>query len=259
MPISEQMSNGRRGQSAALGGFHTTRLADAAQIAGVAVVRGATSNVHCKVPASEAECEKMLGVAQYMPSLPMVDGTNEYAQDDEVTIKRSGEIFVVTEEAVAPTDDVYVRHTANGANTQLGAFRNDPDDVDTVLSLTETDANVEDGVFTVVIEDNDGVQYQASFESSSSSHAAAAAGIAAAIDAVAPTNSTPGAEVADVIDIAIAMPAGRSIKILHVESVGASALAADSGGATCARVKNASFDETTTGSGTARLILNMPQ
>ncbi len=44
-----------------------------------------------------------------------------------VPILRRGRVRVYVEEAVTPADDVYVRHTANGQLTQLGAFRTDND------------------------------------------------------------------------------------------------------------------------------------
>lgn len=43
-----------------------------------------------------------------------------------LSIMRRGRIWVVTEEAVDVTDDVYYRHTASGGNTP-GSFRNDAD------------------------------------------------------------------------------------------------------------------------------------
>jgi hypothetical protein len=267
MPISETMSNGRRGQIASTDVETDTLLADVAQIAGVGVCPGATGDKHGKVPASAADVGKLIGVAAYMPSRPVVDGTNEWAADDEMTLVTRGKVFVVTEEAVAKGDPVYCRHTAKSPNTQLGAFRNDADPgaaTDAVLGLTETDANVENGTFVVTLEDtSDGAIYQASFTSSTTSHADAATGIAAAIDAVAPTTSTPGSEAADKIDIAIVHATSTAaVRILNVESVGASALSIETQGAagdTCSLVANAKFDETTSASGVAKAKLTMPQ
>lgn len=44
-----------------------------------------------------------------------------------LNIGRKGHFYVTVEEAVVPGDPVFVRHTANGGNTQKGAFRKSSD------------------------------------------------------------------------------------------------------------------------------------
>lgn len=48
---------------------------------------------------------------------------NLYRVNSLVPVMDDGEIWVEVEEAVTPASAVYVRHTASGDNTQLGAFR----------------------------------------------------------------------------------------------------------------------------------------
>lgn len=50
-----------------------------------------------------------------------------YVDGDTVTLLEEGGIWVYAEEDMSDRDDVFCRVTANGANTLLGAFRNDSD------------------------------------------------------------------------------------------------------------------------------------
>jgi hypothetical protein len=50
-----------------------------------------------------------------------------YANGDPVTIMRKGYIWVIVENAVTAERPVFARHTASGANTQLGKVRADGD------------------------------------------------------------------------------------------------------------------------------------
>lgn len=50
-----------------------------------------------------------------------------YANGDDVPVMYTGVICVLTEGAVAQGGAVYIRHTANGGNTQLGKARADAD------------------------------------------------------------------------------------------------------------------------------------
>lgn len=94
---------------------------------GVAVADIAADEGTIQLPASSAA--KIAGVA--MRSLTVEEGAasadNTYPADSMVAVVKKGRIWVVVEKAVAVDDDVYVRHTANGGNTQLGAFRDDSD------------------------------------------------------------------------------------------------------------------------------------
>lgn len=103
------------------------KRAQVAILAGTAMVVG-SSDTNAKNPTSAAEAAKFLGVATYLMSLePNVTGTTEYAIGDMVNFVKRGDIWVAVEVAVAVGDPAFIRYTANGGNTQLGAFRNDAD------------------------------------------------------------------------------------------------------------------------------------
>ena len=53
--------------------------------------------------------------------------TEGYLENDVFGVAKDGRFYVITEEAVAKGDPVYVRHTAGAGGTQLGATRNDAD------------------------------------------------------------------------------------------------------------------------------------
>jgi len=57
---------------------------------------------------------------------PSLAGALGVALLETAGVVRRGRIWVVTEEAIAVTDDVYFRHTS-GTGTEIGAFRNDAD------------------------------------------------------------------------------------------------------------------------------------
>jgi len=162
---------------------------------------------------------------------PYKQNDGDYAIGDPVTILVRGEIGVDPEVAVTKDTQAYVRHTP-ATTEQRGAFlATSGGETDAVLGLTETDANVEDGTFVVHLLDSDGIEYTASFTSSTTSHANAATGIAADIALKGPFTATPGAEVADKIDITIShTTANKWVRITHVESVGASALSIETQG-----------------------------
>lgn len=68
------------------------------------------------------------GVAVRDPSLEYdPDAENQFEALSDVPVLRRGQVYVYCEEAVTPDDAVFVRHTANGPLTILGAFRNDND------------------------------------------------------------------------------------------------------------------------------------
>lgn len=94
---------------------------------GVAVARSGNSDIERVLPTSGSD--EIIGVAlntffQDNRSLSNDDGIKD---DDYFTEMYEGVIWVKPEVAVQPGEPVFVRHTANGGNTQLGAFRNDAD------------------------------------------------------------------------------------------------------------------------------------
>jgi len=85
-----------------------------------------TAEETCELPDSEAEVLQGGGVA-------LIDHTKAsqvgYEAGDAVRVMTRGRAFVLSEETVAATDAVYVRHTATDPE-QKGAFRNDADTTD---------------------------------------------------------------------------------------------------------------------------------
>lgn len=117
----------RRGQIASVGDSTLGYMTAAALPAGVFVCNGSTAQT-CKVPTSAAEVLQAIGVAVWSASeLPPTNTTtNDYDASTVIPVLAEGEIWVVCEEAMAVTEDVYVRHTT-GSGTQLGAVRDDAD------------------------------------------------------------------------------------------------------------------------------------
>ncbi len=60
-------------------------------------------------------------------SQPALATTLGIVQNEVASLVRNGRIWVVVEEAITVGDLVFVRHTAGGGGTQLGAWRNDAD------------------------------------------------------------------------------------------------------------------------------------
>lgn len=76
--------------------------------------------------------------------LSVVNGTqdSEYLAGDSITVRTKGRIWVYSEQAVAPGDDVYLRAITNGANT-AGNFRKDADSLAiTNVALTSNVATI---------------------------------------------------------------------------------------------------------------------
>lgn len=118
----------RRGQIASVGDPTVGYMTAAAQPAGVFVCEGATAQT-CKVPTTAAEVLQALGVAVWSASeLPPTDTTtNDYPAACVIPVLAHGEVWVVCEEAMAVTEDVYVRRAVGAGGSQLGAVRDDAD------------------------------------------------------------------------------------------------------------------------------------
>ena len=107
------------------------RAAASAIQAGVLVCQGATDGA-CKLPANSGDVGKALGVAasrvasdSRFPST-LTAGV-AWQTGDIVEAIAAGAVWVIVEDAVNAGAACYVRHTANGDLTQLGAFRSDAD------------------------------------------------------------------------------------------------------------------------------------
>jgi hypothetical protein len=107
------------------------RITTAAIVAGLFMCPDAAAG-SCKLPTSAAEVGKGLGVAPSAvtndPNFPP-GGTagKTYQIGDAIELVAQGKVWVTVEVNVADSDDVFVRYSANGGLTQLGAFRNDND------------------------------------------------------------------------------------------------------------------------------------
>ena len=117
------------------GGIHTfeserARLAAVAMQNGRLAVKGATDTT-CKLPTAAGDLANPIGITPYKPTstVGIFGQTTEYASGDTVSAVSRGKVWVRVEAAVTAGDPVYVRHTARGAYTALGAFRGDADTV----------------------------------------------------------------------------------------------------------------------------------
>lgn len=94
---------------------------------GVAVADIAADEGTIQLPASSGA--KICGIAQRISTVEENSASieNAYPAKSAVAVMKKGRIWVIVEKAVTVDDAVYVRHTANGGNTQKGAFRDDSD------------------------------------------------------------------------------------------------------------------------------------
>lgn len=126
--FAEDITPRRGTKSSICTGFHAEL--DTAAPAGVVVTQGSSAG-HVDLPTTSAQVLGAVGVLVYDPLTPAPsddDTTNDFAAARAVEVVDQGEVWTVCEEAMALTDTVYARHTANGVGkTQLGAVRNDTD------------------------------------------------------------------------------------------------------------------------------------
>ncbi len=110
--------------------FEESANAEADLTNGRLVVLG-TNDKGAKLPAAAGDVTgKTLGITRYQASrmvnwpsgvtVPFPNGTT-------VPVIRRGKIWVKVEEAVAPGDPVFARHTAGAGGTTIGAFRKSAD------------------------------------------------------------------------------------------------------------------------------------
>lgn len=123
--IAEALAPHRRGQrdmNAKLG----SKVSDELMPAGHYAVQGSDDD-HGALPTSAAEVAAGLGVIAYAPLSSEGDANNEVAAGVPFQYVKRGLVVVQVEEAVTAGLPAFVRHTANGGNTQLGRFRSDAD------------------------------------------------------------------------------------------------------------------------------------
>lgn len=94
---------------------------------GVAVTVGTDTFKQFELP--DAGGDAILGVLahRHTQDRALLSGTEGLKDKEDGDVLRKGRIWVRVEEAVAPGEAVYFRHTASGPNTFLGRFRNDAD------------------------------------------------------------------------------------------------------------------------------------
>lgn len=121
IPIKEEIDTLRAGQPGP-GPLEivSTRLLQSDAPAGAYVFP--SDDGECDLPAQASDVTDDTGGFLLLASDRVANANGlEWASGDRTRYVREGYITVITEGAVSDTDPVYVRHTANGGNTQLGA------------------------------------------------------------------------------------------------------------------------------------------
>lgn len=94
---------------------------------GRAVAKVSADENGCELPDSSGADIVGISVRDTVVEKDEASIPDAYPVDSAVCVLRRGRIYVEVEEDVTPDDDVYVRYSANGGNTQLGIFRTDAD------------------------------------------------------------------------------------------------------------------------------------
>lgn len=117
-----------------------SRRLDVAVPFGVFVAKGATERPAAGIDAGSAKLptltgDQILGVVVFEQNKPGKNLASNLALEanDVASILRQGVIWVICEKAVNEGDPVFVRHAANGGNTQLGAVTDTDDTTFTSL------------------------------------------------------------------------------------------------------------------------------
>lgn len=113
-----------------------SKINAAAIPAGIFVTRDANDDA-CKVPTTTGEvtASGMGFTVLNLAHEPVSDGsTVDNAAGKGCSVIRKGRIWVLTETAMTYGQNVFVRFTANGGNTQLGKVRNDVDTANAVAA-----------------------------------------------------------------------------------------------------------------------------
>ena len=98
--------------------------------AGIAVARKSESNGAKKAELPDSAASKIVGFVlnSFARNPDEVTGSNAIENGAAMNVLEEGTIWVTTEQAMAITDDVYIRITSDGgSNTQLGSIRKDAD------------------------------------------------------------------------------------------------------------------------------------
>jgi len=111
---TESQMTPRRGTKASVDCDSSAHMLDAAVLAGLIVVPGAAGD-SAKLPASDADIPKALGVVAYDQAAQPTSASYDFAAGEVAEVVYRGDVWVVCEDAIAAGAQVYLRHTANGA------------------------------------------------------------------------------------------------------------------------------------------------
>jgi hypothetical protein len=93
---------------------------------GVGVAQGSEDDLG-RLPIGSGDTIVGISVLDQTEPNQIRTGVHEYQAGDAMGIARQGRVWVYVEDAVATGGDVYIRHTATGNGSQLGAARSDND------------------------------------------------------------------------------------------------------------------------------------
>lgn len=93
---------------------------------GLFVSLGSGDN-NCKLPAASGDVGGTTFGVTIRAASREPNGDVGYLENDTVAILNKGRVWMRVEDAVTAGDDVYVRHTANGAGKDPGQVRSDAD------------------------------------------------------------------------------------------------------------------------------------
>jgi hypothetical protein len=150
---------------------------------GIIALRDATTK-RLRAPATAADVAKCECAVLYDPLHVPASTSVLYDTYDAVPGMRRGFLWAKNEEAMTIHDPVYVRHTAKGANTVLGAIRDD-DDRNAATAAVVTVVDNDDGAYSVTVSEEDNAEGSVtfSFTASTSTIDDIVTGLTAAVDA----------------------------------------------------------------------------
>ena len=126
---AEEQAKAQEGQRANLGAYNSiSKAAEDSDIKfGRAVVRGTADN---QALLAVATAGVFLGITEFTTAWAAdADDEHLYAENREMNILNFGYVWVITEDACVPGDDVFFRHTITGVE-ELGTLRTDADGTD---------------------------------------------------------------------------------------------------------------------------------
>ncbi len=116
---------------------------------GIFVTRGTGDD---QVVLPTADTDQMLGVVVAHQNIELDRGTTKIAIEatDSINVMREGNVYVATEDACVPGDQVFVRYASGAGGTQLGACRTDDPGSEAVAVDWEFDETAGAGEFAKI-------------------------------------------------------------------------------------------------------------